>query len=83
MRFRFRRIKQPFEIGKSCDVATFALSFSICNLKPTAKPFLSRSGMHLTDEKCAKRSLGGLNANRTENGGFKRFSKNARQTCQM
>ena len=70
-------------IRKSCDVATFALSFSICNLKPTAKPFLSRSGMHLTDEKCAKRSLGGLNANRTENGGFKRFSKNARQTCQM
>ena len=83
MRFRFRRVKQPFEISKSCTGATFALSFSICNPKPTAKSFLSRSGTRLTDGKCTKRNLGRLNANRPENGGFKRFSKNARQTGQM
>ena len=70
-----RRIKQPFEIGKSCAGATFALSFSICNLKPTAKSFLSRSGTHLTDGKCTKRNLGCLNANKPENGRFKQFQK--------
>ena len=70
-----RRIKQPFEIGKSCDVATFALSFSVCNLKPTTKPFLSRSGVRLTDGKCAKRNLGRLNANKPENGEFRRLPK--------
>lgn len=75
MRFRFRRVKQPFEISKSCTGATFALSFSICNPKPTAKSFLSRSGTRLTDGKCTKRNLGRLNANRPENGGFKQFQK--------
>ncbi|WP_204828092.1 hypothetical protein [Neisseria sicca] len=70
-----RCVKQPFEIGKSCADATFAVSISVYNPKPMSKSFLSRSGTRLTDGKCTKRNLDCLNANKPEIGGFKQFQK--------